>query len=352
MRKLASIQKIIDIRPIENADAIEVARVLGWDVVVKKDEYHIGEDVVYVEIDAFLPLEDQYEFLRKSSYKNSPILGEGFRLKSVRLRGQISQGLILPISVVEDRGWHGLPEGTDVTELLGIRKWEEPEPAVMSADAIGRRPSWVIKSDETRVQSAPGLLEEFKGIPYYITTKYDGSSHFIGLDNEDAFHFGSHNLELKPINKENSFYNYIVEHNLEQKLRDVKQFLKCERIYVIGEWCGAGIQKNKLSLKKPAWFPFTVGVNDKRVSLDGMRHIINLLGIQMVEVEETGNDLTALYPTVDALIERAGENRKHVYPGECEGIVIRPIDGSIMSRILGKELSMKVINNKYLLKQK
>jgi RNA ligase (TIGR02306 family) len=155
MRKLASIQKINDIRPIPGADSIEVARVLGWDVVVKKNEFHVGDEIVYIEIDSFLPIEDEYEFLRKTSYKNDKFLGEGFRLKTIKLRGQVSQGLILPISVVENKGWHGLPVGTDVTEILGVREWEMPERAGSGGTMIGDRPGYIPKTDETRIQSAP-----------------------------------------------------------------------------------------------------------------------------------------------------------------------------------------------------
>ena len=98
-RKLASIQVIKDIQPIPDADRIEVATILGWKVVVEKERYSIGQKVVYFEIDSFLPCVEEYEFLRTSSYVNSPILGEGFRLKTRRLKGVYSQGLILPIEV-------------------------------------------------------------------------------------------------------------------------------------------------------------------------------------------------------------------------------------------------------------
>ena len=69
-RKLATIRKINDLSPIEGADKIEVATVDGWKVVVAKDVGHkIGDWVVYCEIDSFLPIKEEFEFLRKSSYK-------------------------------------------------------------------------------------------------------------------------------------------------------------------------------------------------------------------------------------------------------------------------------------------
>jgi RNA ligase (TIGR02306 family) len=101
-RKLATIRKITDITPIEGADKIELATVGGWKVVVAKDAGHkVGDLVVYCEIDSFLPIRDEFEFLRKSSYKKMSDGTEGFRLKTSKLRGQISNGLILPLSTLE-----------------------------------------------------------------------------------------------------------------------------------------------------------------------------------------------------------------------------------------------------------
>lgn len=100
-RKLASIRRISDIQPIEGADMIELAIVDGWKVVVAKNVGHkVGDMVVYCEIDSFLPIREEFEFLRKSSFKK---MGdqEGFRLRTSKLRGQISNGLILPLSVLE-----------------------------------------------------------------------------------------------------------------------------------------------------------------------------------------------------------------------------------------------------------
>lgn len=187
MRKLASVQRIRSVEPIEGADRIELVKVLGWQCVAKKGQFKAGDDCVYFEIDSFLPVKPEFEFLRGNSYKNSELLGEGFRLRTMKFRGQISQGLVLPISIVEENGWHGLPEGTDVTELLEVRKWEIPEMATNGGTVIGSRPHSIPYTDETRIQAEPELLQEFAGLPYYISTKMDGSSHSISLD-ENGFH--------------------------------------------------------------------------------------------------------------------------------------------------------------------
>lgn len=356
-RKLASIQIISDIKPHPNADRLEIARVLGWDVVIAKDEgFKAGEKVVYFEIDSCLPVGvPEYEFLRKSSYKNSPILGEVFRLKTIRLRGVVSQGLILPIEVcfkncMPINGVDGFEVGEDVTELLNVKKWEEPEVAKLGGDAVGKRPSWIEKSSEERIQSSPGLLDEFGDCEYYISTKLDGSSFFIAVDENGEFHFGSHNLELKPIERKGSFYNFILEHDLIKKMIKLRVLLNAQKIYAIGELCGEGIQGNKLGLRKVYWYPFSFSIDGKRVGLNKMIELVRYLDVEMVPIEEIGKNLKNSYPSVEALLERAKENREHIYPGQCEGIVIRPVE-PFYSEILGTDLSVKVINNEYLLKE-
>ena len=127
-RKLASIQRIWKIETIEGAERIELAHVLGWQCVVNKGQFQPMDLAVYFEIDSFLPVRAEFEFLRSSSYKKTDIMGEGFRLRTMRFRGQISQGLLLPIASFPEVP-ADTPLGGDVTELLGVRKWEIEERA-------------------------------------------------------------------------------------------------------------------------------------------------------------------------------------------------------------------------------
>ena len=192
-RKLASIRKIKNIEPIDGADKIELVTVDGWKVVVAKDVNHkIGDFVVYCEIDSFLPIRDEFEFLRKSSYKK---MGnqEGFRLKTIRLRGVLSQGLILPISILEGddemkigiskQPWGDqlqigpyddaivVEEGTDVTKYLGIVKWEPLVPAELAGKVKGYFPSYIPKTDENRIQNLSDEYNDLKEKVYYFTEK-------------------------------------------------------------------------------------------------------------------------------------------------------------------------------------
>ena len=242
-RKLATIRSIAAIEPIEGADAIEVAVVDGWKVVVKKGEYAAGDLAVYLEIDSWVPT-TLAPFLTKAGHFPKVFEGvEGERLRTIKLRGQISQGLLLPLSVVFE-----LPPttnvdiiGADVTEQLGIIKWERPMNAQLAGMARGNFPALVPKTDQERVQN---LVKEFNGVfqedTWSITEKLDGSSCTFYLDDEDVFHVCSRNLDLKE-DEANSFWKVARKFQIEDIMR--RNFMKGMAIQ--GEMIGEGIQGNQ-----------------------------------------------------------------------------------------------------------
>ena len=239
-RKLATIRQITDIRPIEGADMIELASVGGWNVVVAKNVGHkVGDMVVYCEIDSFLPIKEEFEFLRKSSYKK---MGdqEGFRLKTIKLRGQVSQGLILPMSVFGEFGWTAY-EGLDVTERLGIVKYEPPIPAELSGKVKGNFPSFIPKTDEERIQNLTKEYEEWKiqsKHQFYVTEKLDGSSATYYIK-DGEFGVCSRNLELLET-EGNTFWKVAREMDLENKMKSLGKNISLQ-----GELIGEGIQGNR-----------------------------------------------------------------------------------------------------------
>lgn len=161
-RKLVSVQSVERVDPIDGADRILRARVMGWDVVVKKGELRAGDPCVFFEIDSVLPDGPAWsEFMRP----------RGFRVKTMRLRGVLSQGLALPVDILDG---DVPPVGTDLRERLGVTKYE----AVLPADGTvaGPFPARVPKTDEIRLQSALGVLDELRGHDFVITTKLDGTS--------------------------------------------------------------------------------------------------------------------------------------------------------------------------------
>lgn len=357
-RKLASIKQITDIRPIEGADKIELASVGGWNVVVAKDVGHkIGDMVVYCEIDSYLPIKEEFEFLRKSSYKK---MGdqEGFRLKTIKLRGQVSQGLILPISVLNQgeemvvgtsqQSWGSqlqlgpydnalvFEEGTDVTDLLGIVKYEPPIPAELAGKVKGQFPSFLRKTDEERVQNLSKEYVEW-GIQskhqFYVTEKLDGSSAtFYMKDGE--FGVCSRNLELLET-EGNTFWKVAREIDLENKLRKYGQNISLQ-----GELIGEGIQGNPYKIKGQKVMFFNVFDIDKqeRMSLGAFLKVMDDLFLEFVPILDIKFELPE---TVDEMLKFAEGDSKLNSNTEREGLVIRSMDTTI---------SFKAISNKFLLK--
>jgi RNA ligase (TIGR02306 family) len=201
-RKLASIRQISEIREIPGADAIELAIVDGWQVVVAKNVNHkVGNYVVYCEIDSFLPIKPEFEFLRKSSYKK---MGdqEGFRLRTIRLRGVLSQGLILPLDEVIPfpNNLDYMEVGKDVTELLEIKKYEPPVPAELAGKVKGMFPSFIPKTDEERCLSEDTEIiteDGIKTIKEICETKYMGKvlSHNIFENKDEMNPINSHSIQ-------------------------------------------------------------------------------------------------------------------------------------------------------------
>ena len=343
-RKLASIQRIYQIDPIEGADRIELAHVLGWQCVVNKGQFHPMDLGIYFEIDSFLPIRPEFEFMRNSSYKKTDIMGEGFKLRTQKFRGQLSQGLLLPVSQFPEIP-ADIELGADVTDILGVRKWEIEEKATTGGTVIGDLPYDIPHTDETRVQAEPELIQAFSGLEYYISTKMDGSSHSIGID-DDGFHVTGHNYEYKD-DGTSSFYNLVKERGYRERFESFVMENGLRTLTVQGELCAPGIQRNRLRLTKPEWYVFTIREDGKRVGLSRMQDICQDLGLVSVPIEEVGRDLPSRYPTVEALLERADGD----YPngGKKEGIVIRPTE-PVFCPIISASLSMKVVSNKYLLK--
>ncbi len=339
-RKLATIRQITNIRPIDGADMIELATVGGWNVVVGKDVGHkVGDMVVYCEIDSFLPIKDEFEFLRKSSFKK---MGdqEGFRLKTIKLRGQVSQGLILPIGVVPITQFataNTLPEGMDVTEMLGIVKYEPPIPAELSGKVKGLFPSFIPKTDEERIQNLTKEYGEWKyqsKHQFYVTEKLDGSSATYYIK-DGEFGVCSRNLELLET-EGNTFWKVARELDLENKLKDKGN------ICLQGELIGEGIQGNPYKIKGQMVHFFNGFDIDTRTKLGINEFLILLDEMELTPVPIL--DVAMLLPdTVTGMLELAEGKSRLNDKTEREGVVVRSLDNTI---------SFKAISNKFLLSEK
>ena len=347
-RNLATIRRIKEIKPIEGADAIELAVVNGWQVVVAKNAGHqVGDLVVYCEIDSFLPTEPEFEFLRKSSYKK---MGdqEGFRLRTIKLRGDLSQGLILPYSVIPIAQFAtaaGLPEGMDVSEMLGIVKYEPPIPAHLAGKVKGSFPSFLRKTDEERIQNLEKEYTEWtlsSKHQFYATEKLDGSSFTCYIKNGE-FGVCSRNMDLLET-EDNTFWAVARKLDLENKLRSFGK-----NICFQGEMVGSGIQGNHYNMKDQTVFFYNIFIIDEReyVGYDEFRNMLFDLDLACVPVLSYPfnfpSDSEAALPTVSVLLRSAEGKSVLNDKVEREGLVIRSMDRTI---------SFKVISNKFLLGSK
>lgn len=343
-RKLASIRKITDIQPIEGADNLELAIVDGWKVVVAKNVGHqVGDKVVYCEIDSFIPIEPEFEFLRKSSYKKMGD-NEGFRLRTIKLRGQVSQGLIIPLSdaveVMKRRNgeayYEMLLEGNDVSGLLGVTKYEPPIPAELAGKVKGLFPSFIPKTDEERIQNLSVEYESWKDITFYVTEKLDGSSATFYFK-DGVFGVCSRNLELLET-EGNTFWRVARELDLENKMRDFGG-----NISIQGELIGEGVQGNPYKIKGQTVRFFNLFNIDSQeyYELSMMELIVKRkLGLELVPVVDK---YFKLPETVQDILGYADGKSVLNSDTDREGVVIRSLD---------RKISFKVISNKFLLNER
>jgi len=353
-RKLASIQKIAEIKPIEGADAIEAVRVLGWWVVAKKSEFKVGDLAVYLTIDSWVP-HDLAPFLSKGKEPREYNGVKGEKLRTVKLRGQVSQGLLLKptelVFAVETKSigpgssaflriGHLYNEGEDLTEILGIQKWEAPIPAQLHGKMKGNFPSWARKTDQERAQNIWDEIYAAKeaGVRFEVTVKLDGSSCSIGMSPDNEYTVCSRNLSLQTDQEGNSFVLAGRKYGLEEKLAALGRPLM-----ISGELMGPNIQGNQENLKEHELFVFDVF--DPRtgayVTAKERKDITEKLGLNHALVLHDGVTLDELgINTLDDLLKFA--EGPSINSPQREGVVFKSIDGSF---------SFKAISNKWLIRK-
>jgi hypothetical protein len=370
-RKLASIQVIEKLSPIDGSDFLLVANMvgLGWHVVVKKDEFKVGDKVIYIEIDSCLPEKPEFEFMAKYKY----------RVKTIKLRGQISQGMILPISSIRDGEMYLI--GEDITNLLGITKYlsksERDELAedgrkialkrsrlkkfmyrfnwyrrlFMPKKQVVGFPYWVKKTDEERIQNIPQVLDEFKDEVVYITEKVDyQSATFTGkmlpnttpiigkyLPRKFKFIVASRNLMN---NDKSSLYWQIAEkYNLEKILKENPT------LTIQGEQGSSKVQGNKYGISEPKIWIFNIYDHEKDYHYGYYQMLDFCMKYSLTTVPYIGFfKLKDIATTVDEMIEYS-KGKSIINPKiNREGVVVRCVKNG------KKLLSFKAINPDFLLK--
>lgn len=335
-RKLASIQIINNIESISGRDRVDKATVLGWTVIIKKGEFTEREKIIYIEYDSILPDGPSWcEFMRSRK----------FRIRTMKVNCKeeivISQGLVFPCSILP--GSYDFPIDTEVTEQLGIKKYEPllHDGGINMGRAEGAFPSHIPKTDEIRLQSSPELINELKEAgPFYISTKIDGtSSTFCYV--EDKFNVCSRNWNKKE-DELNVYWMMAKKYKLDEVLKD-------KQIAIQGEIAGPKLLANRLRLLEPDLFVFDIFdiKSGKYFSFYDMIKFCKDNDLRTVPIDlvvENGFDtfdysFQAWLKRAEGLYENTDQQR--------EGIVVRPLTHKYSKELKGR-MSFKVINNLYL----
>lgn len=338
-RKLVTVRQVDDIFPIPDADAIEVAVFGGWNVVVKKNDFKPGDLAVYFEIDSFLPENDfRFQFLMKNKITWEG--HDGARLKTIRLRKQLSQGLAMPLSEFPEveQQYDGTPQNQDFSELLNVLKWEKPIPAQLRGLIKGNFPSILRKTDQERAQN---MVKEIfaEDRTYEISIKLEGSSMTIYKLN-GVVGVCSRNQDLKLEDEANAF----VDTAINTMLLDFLENSDIDDIAFQGELMGPGIQGNHEGLESKDFYLFDIydAYRGRYLTADERLHLVIQHDLDIEHVPIIGNKkLSELGITnIQELIAYAdGPSLKH----KCrEGLVFKDVNDS--------SFTFKVISNEYLIK--
>lgn len=358
MRKLASIQRIDALEPIPGKDRIVLASVLGWHVIVTKEDFHVGDLVVYIEIDSILPEKPEFEFLRPKKFK----------IKTIRLGGAVSQGICFPLSILPERD-HPYELGEDVTEILGVKENDVDDPVPDEAPDACARPrqtplqrylmrfdwyrrrvqppradfptQYVSKTDEVRIQQCPGLLKD-KANEYVVSEKVDGSSATYLLVRHKGW-FGrvkydyyvcSRNRQL-PVDDGSVYWRLEHKYQIRDKLMNMigdKPFIAIQ-----GECLGPKIQKNKYKLTDYQLRVFNLITPDKRWPSVAARDYLATRGLDFVPILD---EHFRLPDTVDDMVffstgpSALGDTIR-------EGVVVRSADGRTSFKCISPEFQLK-----------
>ena len=339
MRKMATIRKIDSIRDIPGADSIECCTLGGWNVVTRKGEYTAGDLAVYCEIDSFIPTTIA-PFLTKAGHYAKTFEGvEGERLRTMKLRGQLSQGLLLDLNVVLNFN-HFFDEGDDVSELLGIVKYEAPIPAALAGEVKGMFPSIIPKTDQERIQNLSVELEQWRaeGLTWEVTEKLDGSSMTVYIINDEVG-VCSRNLDLKP-NEDNSLWATAYRNEI-----DVKLIQSLANLAIQGELIGNGIQGNKYKMRGQEFYVYDIYDIDAGRYFTPTERAGYCKAWDIKHVPVLTRELELDFETVADLLQMA--EAKSVM-----GDITGPEREGLVFKCNEKQVSFKAISNAFLLREK
>jgi len=366
MRKLASIEKIESVSDIPDSDRLSVATMVGkgWQVVVGRNEFKPGDTVCYLEIDSFLPADDsRFDFLRDKCLRvlkavDGTELDRGLRIKTVKLRGVLSQGLVFGLDKFPELA--GCSLGDDVTDRLHVRHFDEvcelyADKMVrnkLSADAYCKFPIEIPKTDATRIQCETNRFERDRGRLFEVSVKADGTSitmaYVPSVHSDRPFIVCTHNNDIKPecSDERKSVpmpWKFAYSLEVERKLKEHYD-LTGKELALQGELVGIGIQKNRNKLKDNDWLIFRIwNVTDQKFMEPAeRREFCKKNGFHHVEIVSESMDVFNMFHTTEEILKFA--EGKTAAGNEREGLVFKSCDG-------GPYTCFKAVSNKYMLKE-
>ena len=349
-RKLASFRTINSITPIEGADFIALAQVDGWQCVVGKHDFSVGDVAVYFEIDSWLPLDSgvfcQFEFLHKNKFTWNESIGT--RIKSMTLRGSLSQGLLLPYKSLNVDP-EALGYDADLTDILGVKLWEREIPACMNGIAVGSFPSWGRRPDATRIQNIQNkVLDTLWDEEFEITVKRNGTSCSIyRYQGKTGVCSKNWEIENNSENAENVYlriFNMLDASNVLQKLD--------ANVMILGEIFGPGIEANFENVRKHTFEVFNI------FDIDKHRFFTRDERLQFIEEynQIAGNEILCNVPTINVCkLINFGYSRLDLIqqadgPSAGNGKFREGLVFKSTNLINGDVFMFKVVGNRYLLK--
>lgn len=366
-RKLVTIRRIKDIQPIHNADRIVLAIIDGWRTVVKVDDFNVGDYGVYFEIDSLIPMEDERFSFIPTTKKMDDV--ESRYVRTLRLRGQLSQGLMIPLKAIKEI--HDIvgenPEdhlGVDFADLLNVIKYEECLETGTASDKMCSYPYYIERTGENRIQNVfEEYSEQYKDIEFTPTLKMDGSSmtvcfvnnpaYFVGqegidykLKQKEQLWIGSHGMVIrKPEEKSNAYYEAYDRTDLKNTLGEWCR-KNNKQIAIQGELVGPKIQSNFEKFKENTLKAFYIYFIDegRRATVDEFNQICDELNIQKV-ISYPPVKIFEIAENVDYILDMA-EGESENCP-QREGLVFK---ANVLRN--GRPVSFKAISNSYLLKKK
>lgn len=317
------IKRITDIKPIEGADSIQCAYLQDWPCVVRKGDFKVGDRVVYYPEDSIMP---------EATLQRMGLVGKlagstKNRIKAIKLRGQLSIGLIEHVHAASASAWE---DGVDISDALGIIRWEQPLPESLRGIAKGH-PPFFVKYDIDNLRGLKGLFNRYDYC--FAECKLHGCSSSFAYNSILGFSVSSRNITLER-DEGNLYWKMALKYNLEEITKEIYGLMgltESECITVHGEIVGKGVQDLTYGLESPELFVFDIRRNNRYLDYDTRNELINKFGLRSTPKLGEGFAGEPIFSLANGMETISGQSL-HIR----EGIVVRNYDRSKIAKVVSE----------------